>query len=38
LGNTRYWYRRANRLRHVADEPRSELAAIRAELNPQRGK
>jgi hypothetical protein len=32
LGNARYWYRRANRLDHVADEPRTELAAIRAEL------
>jgi hypothetical protein len=32
LGNARYWYQRANRLEHVADEPRAELAAIRAEL------
>jgi len=31
-GNSRYWYQRANRLDHVADEPRAELAAIRAEL------
>jgi len=37
LGNARYWYRRADRLRHVADEPRAELAAIQAELNAQRG-
>ena len=32
LGNARYWYRRANRMEHVADEPRAELAAISAEL------
>ena len=32
LGNSRYWYRRAGRLDHAADEPRAELAAIRAEL------
>jgi len=32
LGNARHWYRRADRLDHVADEPRAELAAIRAEL------
>ena len=32
LGNSRYWYRRANRLDHADDEPRAELAAIRAEL------
>ncbi|HKW31321.1 MAG TPA: hypothetical protein VJT54_18505 [Verrucomicrobiae bacterium] len=32
LGNARYWYRRADRMDHVADEPRAELAAIRAEL------
>jgi len=31
-GNSRYWYQRANRLDHVADEPRAELAAIQAEL------
>jgi len=37
LGNASYWYRRADRLDHVADEPRAELAAIQAELNPQRG-
>lgn len=29
LGNARYWYRRANRMERVADEPRAELAAIR---------
>jgi hypothetical protein len=32
LGNARYWYRRANRMNRVADEPRAELAAIQAEL------
>jgi hypothetical protein len=38
LGNARYWYRRAGRLDRVADEPRAEFAAIRTELNSQRGK
>jgi hypothetical protein len=33
LGNARYWYRRANRMDHVDDEPRAEFAAIQAELN-----
>ena len=32
LGNARYWYQRADRLEHVEDEPRAELAAIRAAL------
>ena len=32
LANSRYWYRRADRMDRVADEPRAELAAIRAEL------
>ena len=32
-GNARYWYRRADRMEYVADEPRAELAAIRAELS-----
>jgi hypothetical protein len=32
LGNARYWYRRADRMDHVADEPRAELTAIRVEL------
>jgi hypothetical protein len=32
LGNARYWYHRADRLDHVAAEPRGELAAIQAEL------
>jgi hypothetical protein len=30
--NSRYWYRRANRMANVADEPRAELMAIRDEL------
>ena len=30
-GNARYWYRRADRMDQVADEPRAELAAIQAE-------
>jgi len=32
FGNARYWYRRADRMNRVADEPRGELATIRAEL------
>ena len=32
LGNSRYWYRRADRMEHVEDEPQAELAAIQAEL------
>jgi len=32
LGNARYWYRRAGRMDHVAEEPRAELAAIKTEL------
>ncbi len=32
LGNARYWYRRADRMDHIADEPHAELAAIQAEL------
>jgi hypothetical protein len=32
LGNARYWYRRADRMDHVEDEPRAELAVIRDEL------
>jgi hypothetical protein len=31
-GNARYWYRRAGRLDHVDDEPRTELTGIRAAL------
>jgi len=32
LSNSRYWYRRADRMDHADDEPRAELAAIRSEL------
>jgi hypothetical protein len=32
LGNARYWYQRADRMEHVADETREELAVIKAEL------
>ena len=32
LGNARYWYRHANQMGHVADEPRAELAVIQARL------
>jgi hypothetical protein len=32
LGNARYWYRRADRMDHVAAEPRAELAIIKIEL------
>jgi len=31
-GNASHWHRRAGRTNHVEDEPRAELAAIRAEL------
>jgi hypothetical protein len=30
--NSRYWYRRAGKLDHFADEPRAELIAIRAKI------
>jgi hypothetical protein len=36
LANSRYWYRRADRMNHVADEPRAELAAIQAEIRSRR--
>jgi hypothetical protein len=29
LDNSRYWYRRAGKLEHAADEPMAELAEIR---------
>jgi len=32
LGNARYWYRRADRMKYVEYESRAELAAIRSEL------
>jgi len=34
--NSRCWYRRADRMEHVEDEPRAELAAIKAELTTAR--
>jgi hypothetical protein len=36
LSNARYWYRRADKMNHVEDEPRAELAAIQAELHSQK--
>ncbi len=30
--NSRYWYRRAAKLEHTADEPRAELDLIRKDL------
>jgi len=33
LGNARYWYRRADRLDRIEDEPQAELVAIREELS-----
>ena len=32
LGNSRYWYHRADWMDHVHNEPRAELAAVRAAL------
>jgi hypothetical protein len=32
LTNSRYWYRRADRMDRVDEEPRAELVAIKAEL------
>jgi hypothetical protein len=37
LGNARYWYRHADRMNHVGDEPRAELATIQVELRSRRG-
>jgi len=34
--NSRYWYRRADRMDHVDDEPRAELELIRDELRSRR--
>lgn len=31
--NSRYWYQRADRMDHVADEPRLEWLAIQSELH-----
>ncbi len=36
LDNSRHWYHRANRMNHVTDEPRAELAAIQIELHSRR--
>ena len=30
LDNSRYWYRRAGKMDHVADEPQAELRAIKS--------
>ena len=35
LGNARYWYRRADRMDRVNDEPHAEMAAIQAELTTE---
>jgi hypothetical protein len=35
--NSRYWYRRASKLDHLADEPLAELAAIKAEIGAGTG-
>ena len=32
-GNSRYWYRRAGKLGHFADDPKAELPAIKAEIS-----
>jgi hypothetical protein len=32
LANSRYWYRRADRMDRIAEEPRAELATIQTEL------
>lgn len=37
-GNSRYWYRRANRLEHAEDEPQAELVLIKAQLGGQPAK
>jgi hypothetical protein len=36
LSNSRYWYRHAGRMKHVEDEPRAELAAIKVEFTTAR--
>lgn len=35
LSNARYWYRRADKMKHVEDEPRAELAAIQAAVHSE---
>ena len=37
ISNSRYWYRRADRMEHADDEPRAELTGIQAELRSGRG-
>ena len=37
LGNASYWYRHADRLDRVADEPRAELVTIQTELRSRKG-
>ncbi len=37
LTNSRYWYRRADRMERVDEEPHAELVAIQAELRSRRG-
>ena len=32
LSNSRYWYHRANQMKHVGDEPRGELEVIQNQL------
>ena len=34
LENSRYWYRRAGQLEHLADEPGAELRLIQRQLGP----
>jgi hypothetical protein len=36
LANSRYWYRRADRMDRAAEEPHAELAALQAELRSRR--
>jgi hypothetical protein len=36
LGNSRYWYRRADQLDHAGEEPRAELTAIQSQLRSRR--
>lgn len=35
--NSHYWYRRAGKIEHAAEEPRAELAAIGGQLRSSRG-
>jgi hypothetical protein len=37
LSNAHYWYHHADRMKHIADEPRAELAAVKAELESRHG-